>query len=301
MTTALSSNRPRRISGVFQRITVPKLEHVSEGLFAQFQALIYKETGIWLGTHKSALLAGRLSRRLRLLGLPNMAEYYRFVTQPDQHKERSTMIDCITTNETHFFREPQHFALLSQRIFPRWHKEAAAGDRPKRIRIWSAGCSTGEEAYSLAMMLYKYFESETSWDIQVLGTDISNRVLEKAAGATYPIDKANEIPKDYLSSFMLRGVADQDGLMLVSPHVRKMVKFARLNLHADSYPLTSAFDLIFCRNVLIYFDQKSKKKVISGLVNHLADDGLLFVGHSENLYGVTSDLKRSMPAVYARS
>jgi len=298
---AINERRARRISGVLQRVSVPKLEHVSAGLFAQFQALIYKETGIWLGTHKSALLAGRLSRRLRLLGLPSMAEYYRLVTQADQQQERATMIDCITTNETHFFREPQHFALLSQRIFPRWQKEAAAGDRPKRIRIWSAGCSTGEEPYSLAMMLSKYFPAEAQWDIQILGTDISNRVLEKCAAATYPVDKASEIPKDFLSAFMLKGVAEQDGLMLVSPQVRKLVRFARLNLHANSYPIPTDYDLIFCRNVLIYFDQLSKQKVISGLVNHLAGDGLLFVGHSENLYGITSDLKRSMPAVYARN
>ena len=271
---------------------------ISPELFNRFQSMIYREVGIWLAAHKTALLTGRLSRRLRLLGLSSMAEYYKLVTQPDQQHERAIMIDCITTNETHFFREPRHFEFLAHSVFPRWRQQAEAGQRQKRVRIWSAGCSTGEEPYSLAMMLLKYFGSD-GWDLEILATDISTRVLEKARAALFPIDKAKEIPKDYLHEYMLKGTKEQEGLMKASPELHKLVRFSRVNLNADSYPLTGNFDLVFCRNVLIYFDETSKKKVVSGLLRHLAPKGILFVGHSENLSGMMPNLKSIVPTVYS--
>jgi len=140
-----------RQSAMTDRSTLPA------GLFSKFQQLIYHEAGIWLASHKHALLTGRLARRLRLLGLSNMQEYYQLVTQPDQQHERAVMIDCITTNETHFFREPRHFQFLEREVFPKWQREAASGERLARLRVWSAGCSTGEEPYSLAMLLLKHF------------------------------------------------------------------------------------------------------------------------------------------------
>src|SRR5579863_10007105 len=144
---------------------------LAPGLFSKFQKLIYQEAGIWLATHKHALLTGRLARRLRLLGLPNMQEYYQLVTQPDQQHERAVMIDCITTNETHFFREPRHFDFLVQHVFPRSKQEAATGERFTRLTIWSAGCSTGEEPFSLAMLLLKHFPADQGWFVEVLATN----------------------------------------------------------------------------------------------------------------------------------
>ena len=272
---------------------------ISPDLFTKYQTLIYREVGIWLASHKTALLTGRLTRRLRLLGFSSMAEYYKLVTQPDQQHERAIMIDCITTNETHFFREPRHFEFLAQSVFPRWQQQADAGQRQKRIRVWSAGCSTGEEPYSLAMMLLKNFGDE-GWDLEVLGTDISTRVLEKARAGMFPLDKAKEVPKDYLHTYMLKGTKDQEGLMKVTPEVHKLVRFSRVNLNADMYPMSAECDLVFCRNVLIYFDQLSKKKVVTGLLRHLSPTGLLFVGHSENLNGLTPELKSIIPTVYSR-
>src|SRR5258708_30905128 len=136
---------------------------LAPGVFSKFQQLIYREAGIWLAIHKHALLTGQLARRLRLLGLKNMQEYYQFVTQPDQQHERAVMIDCITTNETHFFLEPRHFDYLERQVFPKWQQEATAGERPMRLRVWSAGCSTGEEPYSLAMLLLKHFPEAKGW------------------------------------------------------------------------------------------------------------------------------------------
>ncbi|HSY91222.1 MAG TPA: CheR family methyltransferase [Candidatus Binatus sp.] len=272
---------------------------LAPGLFSKFQKLIYQEAGIWLAVHKHALLTGRLARRLRLLGLANMQDYYQLVTQPDQQHERAVMIDCITTNETHFFREPRHFDYLEREVFPKWQREAAAGDRIMRLRIWSAGCSTGEEPYSLAMLLLKHFPESNGWDLEVLATDISTRVLEKARAAIYPLDKSKEIPAEHLRAYMLKGRGDHKAEMKVSPELHRVVRFARVNLHADSYPIQGSFDLIFCRNVLIYFDQESKTKVIGGIVRHLSPSGLLFVGHSEHLGGIAPGLKTVAPTIHA--
>jgi len=272
---------------------------LAPGLFSKYQQLIYQEAGIWLATHKHALLTGRLARRLRLLGLSNMQEYYQLVTQPDQQHERAVMIDCITTNHTHFFREPRHFDYLEREVFPKWQQEAAAGQRLMRLRIWSAGCSSGEEPYSLAMLLLKYFPEGKGWDLEVLGTDISTRVLEKARAAMYPIEKSKEIPAEHLRAYMLKGRGDDKAVMKVSPELHRVVRFARVNLHADSYPILGAFDLIFCRNVLIYFDQDSKIKVIGGILRHLSPSGLLFVGHSEHLGGIAPNLKTVAPTIHA--
>jgi chemotaxis protein methyltransferase CheR len=272
---------------------------VPPALFAKFQQLIYQEAGIWLADHKQALLTGRLARRLRLLGLSSMQEYFHLLMQPDQLHERAVMIDCITTNETHFFREPRHFEFLENQVFPRWQEEAAASGRPKHLRVWSAGCSSGEEPYSLAMLLLKSFPQEKGWEIEVLATDISTRVLEKARAATYPIEKAKDIPRQYLHTYMLKGRGEQKDVMKVGPELHRVVRFARVNLHADSYPIAGFFDLIFCRNVLIYFDQTSKEKVIRGILQHLSPSGLLFVGHSEHLGSLVPDLKTVAPTIHA--
>src|SRR6266567_807080 len=272
---------------------------LSSGLFSKFQQLIYREAGIWLSTHKHALLTGRLARRLRLLGLNNMQQYYQLVIQPDQQHERAVMIDCITTNETHFFREPRHFDYLERQVFPKWQQEAAAGERPMQLRIWSAGCSTGEEPYSLAMLLLKHFPEGKGWDLEVLATDISTRVLEKARAAIYPIEKSKQIPAEHLRAYMLKGRGENKGVMKVSPELHRVVRFARVNLHADSYPILGSFDLIFCRNVLIYFDQESKVKVIGGILRYLSPSGLLFVGHSEHLGGIAPSLKTVAPTIHA--
>lgn len=284
-----------------RRLVQQSQDSLKPALFARFQQLIYNESGIWLGEHKQALLTGRLARRLRLLGLENMEEYLQLVTQPDQQHERAVMIDCITTNQTHFFREPRHFDFLSQQVFPQWQAAAGAGARPKTLRAWSAACSSGEEPYSLAMLLLKHFPAELGWNIEVLATDICTRVLEKARAALYPIENAKEIPAEFLRNYMLKGRGEQRAFMTVSPEVHRIVRFARVNLHSDTYPVTGLFDMIFCRNVLIYFDQRSKEKVITGILRHLAPAGLLFVGHSEHMGSIVPGLKSIAPTVYAHA
>jgi len=273
---------------------------VSPALFQKFQKLIYAETGIWLGSSKTALLCGRLFRRLRTLGITSLQTYYECVVQPDQHEERARMIDAITTNETRFYREPRQFEFMVQRVFPRWRAEAERALRPKRIRIWSAGCSSGEEPYTVAMLFARHLPAEEGWDVRLLATDISNRVLEKARAGVYPIARSAELPKDLLHSFMLRGMAERKGEMKVKVEIQQMVDFRRLNLDRESDLNEGPFDAIFCRNVLIYFDAASKRRVVANLVRHLLASGVLFVGHAENLHSVSSQLQSLEPTIYTK-
>jgi chemotaxis protein methyltransferase CheR len=209
------------------------------------------------------------------------------------------MLDFITTNETHFFREPRHFDFLVSHVFPRWREEAVQGQRSYRLSVWSAGCSSGEEPFSLAMLLLKHFPEDQGWHIELLGTDLSTRVLDKAQAGVYPLEKSKEIPPEFLRAYMLKGKGQQKGEMKVGPELHRLVRFARVNLSADSYPIEGVFDLIFCRNVLIYFDHASKTKVVAGLLRYLSPSGLLFVGHSEHLGGISPNLKSVAPTVYS--
>jgi chemotaxis protein methyltransferase CheR len=271
---------------------------VSPALFLKFQHLIYNETGIWLSESKAALLCGRLARRLRVLEFKSLREYYELVVHPEQHEERVRMIDAITTNETRFFREPKHFEYLIGTLFPLWRKLAGQELRSKRIRVWSAGCSSGEEPYSLAMVLAENFPRSEGWDTRILATDISTRVLAIGQEGVYRITGAADIPRDMLQTFMLKGHSEHEGKMKVVREIREMVEFRRLNLGDEVYPVKETFDAIFCRNVLIYFDASSKTRVVDKLVRHLAPQGLLFIGHAENLHSITEGLKSVAPTVY---
>jgi len=282
------------------RLESPQLS-VSPALFRKFQKLIYGETGIWLGNSKTALLCGRLFRRLLKLGVPSLELYYERVAASDGHEERAVMIDAITTNETRFFREPRQFDFMVEHVFPSWQAEAEQGTCPHRLRIWSAGCSSGEEPYTVAMLLAEHFPAENGWDTRVLATDISNRMLDKARKGIYDVARGSEIPKDLLRRCMLRGFADQQGQMKVKVAIQELVEFRRLNLNQEPYQVDGPFDAILCRNVLIYFDADSKRRVVANLVSHLAASGFLFVGHAENLTSLSAQLKSIEPTIYSRT
>jgi chemotaxis protein methyltransferase CheR len=274
------------------------LQSVSEADFALFQRLIERETGIYLAPVKKALLVGRLASRLRQLGLRSLRDYYKRVAADPG--ERVQMIDRIATNETQFFRGPLQFDFLANRVLPKWCAEETAGQRPRHIRVWSAGCSTGEEPYSIAMMLLDRFPASSGWRIEIMATDLSTRVLEKARAGIWPLDKSNQITPAYLKSFMLRGTGSQEGTMKAGPELRQVVRFEALNLLDEStYPHTGPFDLIFCRNVLIYFQPATKEQVVHRLLDHLAPNGYLFVGHSESLNHLTDRVRTIVPTVYA--
>jgi chemotaxis protein methyltransferase CheR len=274
---------------------------VTPATFGKFQRLIHEQTGIWLGDAKAALLCGRLARRLRTLKIPSLERYYELVVQSNQHEERVLMIDAITTNETRFFREPRHFDFLERRAIPRWRTEAARGTRPATVRIWSAGCSSGEEPYSLAMLMSQHLPAAQGWRTLILATDISSRMLAQARAGIYNLAKAVDIQESFLKECMLKGIAEQEGQMKVMPEIQAMVEFRKLNLARDPYPPDGHFDVIFCANVLIYFDHQSKQRAVDRLTRCLGAEGLLFVGQAENLSGVNSQLRNVVPSVYTRA
>ncbi len=281
-----------------EKTVMTAIRPITDKEFNLFQALIHREAGIYLSSAKKDLLAGRLCRRLRELGLDSFTAYYRRVTGGDE-AERVHLLNAISTNETHFFREQSHFDFLERQVFPGWASQAASGLRGRHIRIWSAGCSTGEEPYSLAMILLEYFPPFAGWTIEIVATDLSTRVLEQAQTAVWPIEKAREIPSRRLKSFMLRGRRAGEGKMKAGPEIRSVIRFERLNLNDEVYPVTGRFDLVFCRNVLIYFNAESKTSVIHRLLNHLMPEGYLFLGHSETLNGLTDRVQSVIPTVYA--
>jgi chemotaxis protein methyltransferase CheR len=295
MSQSGAAGSPRRARAKVEILGAPPL---TDQELALFQRLIYDEAGIHLSSAKRALLIARLSGRLRALKLSTFSAYYRRITTEGDAEELQRMLDCISTNETHFFREPKHFDLLERKIIPAWIAQADRGERPRRIRVWSAACSTGEEPFSIAMQLLHHLPSAAGWIHEILATDLSTRVLERAKSAVFSLEKASEIPKHYLKTFMLRGTGDQEGNMKADDALRSIVRFHRLNLNDESYGVTGRFDLIFCRNVLIYFNADSRRRTIGRLLSYLAPDGYFFVGHAESLHGVTSEVRSIMPTVY---
>jgi chemotaxis protein methyltransferase CheR len=266
--------------------------------FAQVQRIMHRQTGIFLPEAKKALVVARLSRRLRERHLGSFTAYLELVGRdPGEH---TVMLDSICTNETRFFREPRQFEFLENDVLPRWRERGEQGLIPKRIRAWSAACSTGEEPYSLAMLLRTHFPLADGWSVEVLASDISTKVLAAAREAVWPIDRADDIPLEYRRAYMLRGVRSEEGKMRAQPEIRSLVELRHINLNDDQYAVDGPFDLIFCRNVLIYFDRETKAAVIDRLARHLAPSGLLFLGHSETLHNGAHALRHVGPTAYAR-
>ena len=267
----------------------PPQSQISDAEFAQFQKLIFKIAGISLSDRKKDLVTGRLTRRVDHFGFNSFAQYYRHVSKDEHAGERQIMVDLLTTNETYFFREPKHFDFL---------REVASRHRPGLpFRVWSAASSTGEEAYSIAMVLAESIGS-ANWEI--VGTDISSRVLDKARSGHYSLDRIDGIPRPLLQKYCLKGMGEYDGSLLIVRELRQRVDFLYSNLMAPTAGL-GTFDVIFLRNVMIYFDQETKRKVIGNLLPYLKADGHLLIGHSETLNGVTDDLVAVRPTIYRRA
>jgi chemotaxis protein methyltransferase CheR len=272
----------------------------SAGDFRRLTALVHDISGISLNETKRALVTHRLSPRVRALGFRTFGEYVDFACAPENGQEMVRLLDLLTTNETQFFREPQHFEFLETKILPAWREAADAGRRPRLIRAWSAACSTGQEPYSIAMQLMWNFPSDQGWGIHITATDLSTRALDVAREAEWPIDRASQIPESYRHEFMLRGVGEREGRMRATRTLRESVQFARLNLNDEEYDVTGPFDMIFCRNVLIYFTPEGRAKVVDHLTRYLAPGGLLFVGHAESLHAHRGELRVVSPTIYER-
>jgi len=269
---------------------------ISAGDFALFQELIANRAGIRLNQSKQALLVGRLSRRVRDLGLRTFRDYYRRVMS--DRDERTHMLDLITTNETEFFREPAQFAFLEKNVIPRWLEAAEHGRRQRRVRVWSAGCSTGEEPYSIAMLLHSTLPG---WEIEIVGTDLSTRVLEAAQRGIWPAERLAKIPLAYQRAYILAGRGAESGRIAIADSLRPLVSFQRLNLIDANYDVRGSFDVVLCRNVLIYFDADTRRAVIDRLVDRCAIGGYFLLGHAEALNGCSSRLTLLKPTIWTRT
>ncbi|MDW2981964.1 MAG: protein-glutamate O-methyltransferase [Rhodanobacter sp.] len=268
---------------------------------AEFRFLrdfVYQHCGIALGEHKRQLVQGRLARRLRALGLPDYAAYCALL-RDDPQSELGELASVISTNVTSFFREPHHYELLERELLPQWlqHKRRD-GDR---LRIWSAGCSTGEEPYALAMVLAEALEQHgaAGVDAKILATDLSPQALEAARNGVYPLDRLGGVSEERRRRWMLRGAGEYEGYACVHPRLRELVTVQPLNL-LHEWPMRGPFDVIFCRNVVIYFDQPTKQRLFRRYAALLPAGGHLFLGHSESLHGISDDFDLIGRTVYRK-
>jgi chemotaxis protein methyltransferase CheR len=268
---------------------------LTDAEFGRFRELVENEIGIHLTSVKQALVNARLLARIRELGLGTFHEYYeRVIASP--HDELIRFINAICTNETRFFREPTQFEYLRSRLAVAWRREADAGRRPRRLRVWSAACSSGEEPYSLAMQLLAGLPPD--WSLEIVACDISTKVLERAVAAVYPMERVQEIPNELHKRFLLRGVGSRAGSFRIGPEARAAVKFQRENLVTGELSSLGTFDLILCRNVLMYFRPETRRAVVARLLRQLTPTGQLFVGHSESLNGLDLDVVTVAPTIY---
>jgi chemotaxis protein methyltransferase CheR len=266
---------------------------ISQGEFARFQRFIFDIAGISMSDSKKALVSGRLAKRLQHFGLPSYDAYFRLLTDGAHKDEVQLAVDLLTTNETYFFREARHFELL---------REAAETARPSLranapFRVWSAACSSGEEPYSIAMVLADVLGS-APWE--VVASDISTRVLERARTGHYPMERATHVPQDYLRRYCLKGIRDQHGTLLVERGLRERVQFRQVNLNTALPGDLGTYDIVFLRNVMIYFNGDTKRQVVKRILGRIKPDGHLFIGHSESLQEMSDMLRPVIPSVYCK-
>lgn len=283
------------------RIDIADDDHLSHRDFQRIANLIGEEVGIKLPPSKRLMVEGRLRKRVRALGLPDLGAYCAHLFQHNGlAAERTYLINAVTTNKTDFFREPEHFDCLEQRMVPAL-LELRRGERQPLLKVWSAASSTGAEAYTLAMVLADLAAQRHDFRFAILGTDISTAVLEQGARAVYPTEFAAPVPpakaQRYLMHARKPGVRPE---VRIVPELRRLVRFARLNLMDDSYPFDRDVDIIFLRNVLIYFDKSDQEKVIGRLVGHLRPGGYLVLGHSESMIGTAVSVRQIAPAVFQK-
>jgi chemotaxis protein methyltransferase CheR len=262
-------------------ISTTYLKELTESQFNRFRGVVYQESGIKLSESKRALMQARLMKRMRELRLSGYEDYYDFLVENYQ-EEVVNLINCITTNKTDYFREPKHFQFLTEVVLPEFDRM-----KKKSLRIWSAGCSTGEEPYSIAITLMEYFKGRTLPEVRILATDIDTQVLAKGSAGVYKAEILEAVDADLAKKYFLRGRGENEGSFMVKDSLKKLVYFRRLNLLNESYPMSRKFDIIFCRNVIIYFDRESQRRLFDRFYRYLDGDGYLFVGHSETLTGVT--------------
>lgn len=273
---------------------------MSHADYLRMSRLIHASCGIKLPPAKKTMLEGRLRKRLNALGMDSFVTYcdYIFSTEGAQ-AEHIHMFNAVTTNKTDFFREPDHFEVLSSRILPELFDLYGMGSK-KILNVWSAACSTGEEPYTLAMVLNEFAERHRPFRFSILATDISTKVLRQAASGIYDCERVEPVPKPFRKKYLMRSKDKGRGLVRIVPELRATVRFERLNLMQENYGIDLPMGVIFCRNVIIYFDRPTQERLLQRLTAHLIPGGYLFMGHSESLHRMDLPLVPIATTIYRK-
>lgn len=273
---------------------------LSEKTFNRFSDFIQTALGIKMPASKRTMLQARLQKRMRRLGITSFEAYSDYVfRRKGESGELAQLFDVVTTNKTDFFREPKHFETLVDIVLPELlHINGSGVSRP--VAVWSAGCSTGAEPYTLAMVLSDLAERTHGFRFQILASDISTQVLEKAKTAIYDEREADPIPIDFKKRYLLRSKDRSRSRVRIVPELRNTIRFLRLNFMDQDFGLKTAMDIIFCRNVIIYFDRETQETVLLKICRHLRPGGYLFMGHSETVNGFDLPLRQVLPTVYRK-
>jgi chemotaxis protein methyltransferase CheR len=273
-------------------------ETISNADFGRLRTLIYTQSGINLNVDKKTMLELRIKRRLKSLELTSFSDYCEYLFgHQGQREEMVHFLDVVTTNKTDFFREPDHFDYLVQKALP---DLIARNGCERSVMVWSAGCSTGEEPYTLAMVMNEFGQTHPGFHFRVLATDISTEVLAKAKMGVFSEEVVRPVSADLRRKYFMRSRDRNSNLLRVVPELRQMIEFRRLNFMDSDYGLAEKVDVVFCRNVIIYFDRDTQEQILQKLTHNLLPGGYAFVGHSEALHGMDIPLAPIGPALYRR-
>jgi chemotaxis protein methyltransferase CheR len=276
-------------------------QEISPNDFRKLSDAIYKYSGIHLPEGKRNLVEGRIRKRIRLLELDSFSEYVDYLFSDEGlMNEFTPLIDVVTTNKTDFFRENAHFNFMTDVALPELERMNKEYCRINDIKIWSAGCSTGEEPYTMVIVLNEYSAKSRNFGFSVFASDISTEVLKTAAAGIYEYEKIEFIPDEMKRKYFLKSKNPEKNLIRVMPEFRAMVKFERINLIEESFPFSDIMDIVFCRNVLIYFDKPTQEKVIRFLLSRIRQGGFLFLGHSETTMGMKLPIERVASTIYRK-
>ncbi len=284
-----------------------EVKDLTRGEYELFRKLVYAKSGISLGDQKMQLVRARLGKRLREGRFRSFREYYNYVVNDPSGEELCGLLDSISTNTTHLFREPRHFDLLKE-IIAEWATDQSTQRQPrvkhapdKTLRIWSAACSSGEEPYSMVMVGHDVLRAHPALELKILATDISTQMLSRAKLGLFETHRVGTVPPILRDRYLLKTQQDGKNMLQVAPELRRLVTFARFNLMTTSFPFRHGFYVIFCRNVMIYFDRPTQQSLVNKFASHLQKGGYLMIGHSESLSGIEHPLSYVDPTVYRKS
>lgn len=275
------------------------MNSISDRDYKRICDLVYEFSRINLGDNKKELVTARLGKRLRAQGMDSFSDYCRFLETSEGEEELIHLIDCISTNHTHFFREMKHFDFMRDTALPDFCMRFGEKGQ-KEFRIWSAACASGEEPFSLAIVLSEFFSNKPGYDWSIEATDISTRILKKAHTGVYATERLQEVRPDVLRRYFQKGVKDWEGYYRVKQDLRDHAHFSNINLLQAEYSFEEKFHVIFCRNVMIYFDRETQEQLVRKLHDHIYTGGYLMIGHAESLTGVKHDYRTIKPSIYQK-